>query len=149
MEAAEWYDDRTPLSFMGWSCPLFSGQTSAADPYAQMSVNHVTPAIEPDKPPKSRPTSSLSEIGQDPQRVLDLARREHIPQFWDSETDPCAGAWRLWLTDLCGDSELFWGVFCEGDRTLTPTGSRRSAWPIPIFAAKESTIHLWKHPMWS
>ena len=51
------------------------------------SVNHVTPAIEPDKPPKSRPTSSLSEIGQDPQRVLDLARREHIQQFWDSETD--------------------------------------------------------------
>ena len=50
-------------------------------------VNHVTPAIEPDKLPRSRPTSSLSEIGQDPQRVLDLSRREHIQQFWDSETD--------------------------------------------------------------
>ena len=43
--------------------------------------------IEPVEPSKSRPTSSLSEIGQDPQRVLDLARREHIQQFWDSETD--------------------------------------------------------------
>src|SRR6516164_3117636 len=62
---------------------------------------------------------------------------------------PCAGAWRLWLTDLCRDRELFWGVFCEGDRTLTPTRSRRAAWPIPIFAAEESTIHLWKHPLWS
>ena len=62
---------------MGRSCPLFWGQTSAADPYAQMvSVNHVTREIEPDKPPRSRPTSSLSEIGQDPQRVVDLARRE-------------------------------------------------------------------------
>jgi hypothetical protein len=38
------------------------------------------------------------------------------------------------------------GVFCEGDRTLTPTGSRRAASPIPIFAAKESTIHLWNIP---
>ena len=50
-------------------------------------VNHVTPAIEPDKLPRSRPTSSLSEIGQDPQRVLDLAGREHIQRFWDSESD--------------------------------------------------------------
>ena len=52
-----------------------------------VSVNHVTREIEPDKPPRSRPTSSLSEIGQDPQCVLDLARQEHIQQFWDSEPD--------------------------------------------------------------
>ena len=50
-------------------------------------VNHVTPAIEPDKSSKSRPASSLSDVGQDPQRVLDFARSEHIQQFWNSETD--------------------------------------------------------------
>jgi hypothetical protein len=64
-----------------------SGQTSAADPYAQLGLTMSHQRIEPDEPSKSRPTSSLSEIGQDPQRVLDLARREHIQQFWDSETD--------------------------------------------------------------
>jgi len=26
---------------------------------------------------------------------------------------PCAGAWRLWLTDLCGDRELFWASFVK------------------------------------
>ena len=28
-ETAEWYDDRTPLSFMGRSCPLFWGQNES------------------------------------------------------------------------------------------------------------------------
>jgi 2-hydroxychromene-2-carboxylate isomerase len=36
---------------------------------------------------KHIPTSTLSDIEQDPQRVLDLARSEQIQQFWDSETD--------------------------------------------------------------
>jgi 2-hydroxychromene-2-carboxylate isomerase len=31
--------------------------------------------------------SSLRDIGQDPQRVIDLAHGEHIQQLWDSETD--------------------------------------------------------------
>ena len=51
------------------------------------SVNHITRAVKPDKPLISGPTSSLSEIGHDPQRVLDFAGREHIQRFWDSETD--------------------------------------------------------------
>ena len=70
-----------------WSCPLSLGKRVRQTRMPDGPVNHVTPAIEPDKPPRSRPTSSLSEIGQDPQHVLDLARREHIQQFWDSETD--------------------------------------------------------------
>ena len=53
----------------------------------KFSVNHITPAVKPDEPPRSRPTSSLSEIGQDSQRVLDFAGREHIQRVWDSESD--------------------------------------------------------------
>ena len=77
------------LHCRAWAGPVRSslGKRVAQTRMPKWSVNHVTPAIEPDKPPRSRPTSSLSEIGQDPQRVLDLARREHVEQFWDFETD--------------------------------------------------------------
>jgi hypothetical protein len=32
VETAEWYNDRTPLSFMGRSCPLFSGPNECRRP---------------------------------------------------------------------------------------------------------------------
>jgi hypothetical protein len=43
-----------------------SGQASAADPQCPIGVNHVNQRIEPDEPSKSRPTSSPSDVGQDP-----------------------------------------------------------------------------------
>jgi hypothetical protein len=92
-----WWKQRSgtmiALHCRSWAGPVrsSSGQTSAADPYAQLGLTMSHQRIEPDEPSKSRPTSSLSEIGQDPQRALDLARREHIQQFWDSETDRAWG----------------------------------------------------------
>ena len=54
---------------------------------AQFGLTMLHPRIEPDEPSKSRPMSSPSDVGQDPTGVVDLARSEHIQQFWASETD--------------------------------------------------------------
>jgi 2-hydroxychromene-2-carboxylate isomerase len=54
-------------------------------------------------------TSSLHDIGQDPWRVLDLARGEHIQQLWDSETKRARELGVFGSPTFAVDGELFWG----------------------------------------
>jgi len=53
--------------------------------------------------------SSLRDIGQDPQRVLDLARGERIRRLWDTETEHARGLGIFGSPTFAVDSELFWG----------------------------------------
>ena len=53
---------------------------------AQLGLTMLHQRIEPDEPSKSRPTSSPSDVGQDP-TASSISRGEHIQQFWDSEAD--------------------------------------------------------------
>jgi 2-hydroxychromene-2-carboxylate isomerase len=54
-------------------------------------------------------TASLCDIGQDPQRVLDLAHGERIQQLWDSETDRARELGVFGSRTFVVDRELFRG----------------------------------------
>ena len=97
-------------------------------------------ANRPNEPSKSRPTSSPSGVGQDP--VVDLARREHIQQFWDSETDR-ARTLRLWFTDLC--RELAKGVFCKRGPNAKTYGVTVVTFADPDFRRQVVHHSIWKH----
>jgi len=99
------------LHCRSWAGPVRSslGKRVPQTRMPKWSVNHVIPAIEPDKPPRSRPTSSISEIGHAPQRVLALAGSEHMQQFWDSETDRARELRVFGSPTFVVDRELFWG----------------------------------------
>src|SRR5438105_1421243 len=73
---------------------------------AQLGLTMLHQRIEPDEPSKSRPTSSPSDVGQDP-TASSISRAASTSAVLGFRSRPCAGAWRLWFTDLCGDTELF------------------------------------------
>ena len=55
---------------------------------AQLGLTMLHQRIEPDEPSKSRPTSSPSDVGQDP-TASSISRAASTVSGWDSETD-CA-----------------------------------------------------------
>jgi 2-hydroxychromene-2-carboxylate isomerase len=53
--------------------------------------------------------TSLREIGQDAQRVLNLVQGEHIQRLWVSETEQARGLGVFGSPTFAVDAELFWG----------------------------------------